>query len=179
MDLLLPAEGRLLDIGCGFGLWTAYFAQMAPARRILGIDRSARRIQVARDVARALSLDAEFLASDVRDAPLEGSFDGAYVLDVLHHIPHDDQCAVLERLRAKLRPGGVLVIKDITTEPYHELKFTELLDRMMVGPDEPLAYRHHEEWRALLEELGFSVRVVRVPDVLPYPHVVLSATRIG
>lgn len=27
MDLLLPSEGRILDVGCGFGLWTAYFGQ--------------------------------------------------------------------------------------------------------------------------------------------------------
>jgi hypothetical protein len=25
--------------------------------------------------------------------------------------------------------------------------------------------------------MGFKVRMVRVPDVLPYPHVVIAATR--
>jgi hypothetical protein len=29
----------------------------------------------------------------------------------------------------------------------------------------------------MLTELGFSVRMVRVPDVLPYPHVVIAATK--
>ena len=32
MDLLLPDEGRILDIGCGFGLFAAYFAQTQPGR---------------------------------------------------------------------------------------------------------------------------------------------------
>src|SRR5262245_4766459 len=36
MDLLLPDEGRILDIGCGFGLFAAYFAQTQPERRIVG-----------------------------------------------------------------------------------------------------------------------------------------------
>jgi hypothetical protein len=26
-------------------------------------------------------------------------------------------------------------------------------------------------------KMGFKVRIVRVPDVLPYPHVVIAATR--
>jgi SAM-dependent methyltransferase len=179
MDLLLPSEGRILDVGCGFGLWAAYFAQMQPARRIVGVDPAERRIAMARRVAERVGAPARFVVGDVRSAALdrEGPFDAAYVLDVLHHIPADDQVAVLERLRDALAPGGLLVIKDITTEPWLGLKFTEVLDRAMVGLSEPLAYRHHREWRTLLERLGFLVRVVRVPDVLPYPHVVIAARR--
>jgi SAM-dependent methyltransferase len=177
MDLLLPAEGRLLDVGCGFGLWSAYFGQMQPGRRLVGVDPAEGRIAMARRVAERCAVTAEFIADDVRTARLEGPFAGAYILDVLHHIPHDDQRPVLERLRDLLAPDGVLVIKDITTDPWWGLAFTAALDRAMVGLREPLGYRHHDEWRALLEELGFRVRVVRVPDVLPYPHVVIAATR--
>ena len=71
----------------------------------------------------------------------------------------------------------MLIVKDITTEPRSGLLFTELLDRLMVGWNEPLAYRHHREWGAMLTELGFKVRMVRVPDVLPYPHVVIAAVK--
>ncbi len=71
----------------------------------------------------------------------------------------------------------MLIIKDITTEPHYQLLFTKLLDRLMVGLEEPLAYRHHRDWGALLASTGFKVRMVRVPDVLPYPHVVIAATR--
>jgi SAM-dependent methyltransferase len=178
MDLLLPDEGRVLDVGCGFGLFAAYFGQTGPRRSIVGIDPDARRVALASRVAANLSLRThEFHVGDVRSAPLEGPFAAAYVLDVMHHIPSRDQRAVLERLRDLIEPGGVLLIKDITTEPRFELKFTELLDRLMVGWDEELAYRHHKEWGAMLAELGFKVRIVRVPDVLPYPHVVIAATR--
>ena len=95
----------------------------------------------------------------------------------MHHIPASDQLPMLERLRDLLAPRGVLVVKDITTEPAFGLKFTELLDRVMVGWNEPLAYRHHREWGEMLGRLGFHVRMVRVPDVLPYPHVVIAATK--
>jgi 2-polyprenyl-3-methyl-5-hydroxy-6-metoxy-1,4-benzoquinol methylase len=177
MDLLLPDEGRILDIGCGFGLFAAYFGQTQPARRIVGVDPNERRIVMARQVCASLGLENEFIAGDARDVALGGKFAGAYVLDVMHHIPKDDQLTMLERLRDLLAPRGVLVIKDITTEPHLGLKFTELLDRVMVGWDEPLAYRHHREWGEMLTSLGFHVRMVRVPDLLPYPHVVIAATK--
>lgn len=182
MDLLLPDEGRILDVGCGFGLFASYFGQMQPRRRIFGVDPNARRIALARRVATSVGLvgpDAPtFHEGDVRDAELVGPFEGIYVLDVMHHIPAADQAPVLERLRDLLVPGGVLVIKDITTEPHYQLLFTKLLDRLMVGLDEPLGYRHHKDWGALLTTLGFKVRMVRVPDVLPYPHVVIAATKL-
>jgi 2-polyprenyl-3-methyl-5-hydroxy-6-metoxy-1,4-benzoquinol methylase len=113
----------------------------------------------------------------VRTARIEGPFAGAYVLDVMHHIPSRDQRSVLARLHELLAPGGVLLMKDITTEPRHELVFTELMDRVMVGWTEELTYRHHREWGEMLTEIGFRVRIVRVPDFLPYPHVVIAATK--
>jgi 2-polyprenyl-3-methyl-5-hydroxy-6-metoxy-1,4-benzoquinol methylase len=178
MDLLLPDEGRILDVGCGFGLFAAYFGQTQPARRIVGVDPSAKRIDLARHVATTLGLrDHTFVVGDVRVAAVEGPFDAVYVLDVMHHLPREDQARVLERLRSLLVPGGILVLKDITTEPRFGLLFTELLDRLMVGWNEPLAYRHHREWGEMLTGLGFKVRMVRVPDVLPYPHVVIAARK--
>jgi 2-polyprenyl-3-methyl-5-hydroxy-6-metoxy-1,4-benzoquinol methylase len=179
MDLLLTDEGRILDVGCGFGLFAAYFGQTHPRRRIVGVDPDARRIGIARRVAERLDLrEHRFAVGDVREAALQGPFDAAYVLDVMHHLPRGDQRRVLERLRALLVPGGMLIVKDITTEPRAGLLFTEALDRLMVGWHQPLAYRHHREWSEMLSELGFKVRMVRVPDVLPYPHVVIAATKL-
>src|SRR5213078_4969324 len=168
MDLLLPAEGRILDVGCGFGLFAAYFAQTQPQRRLTGIDTNPRRIAMASGVMASLGCTGhQFIVGDARAAHglAGGRFDAIYVLDVMHHVPRDDQEALLVSLHDLLEPGGVLVLKDITTEPRFGLKFTELLDRVMVGWDEPLAYRHHDEWGQLLGRLGMRTRAVRVPDI--------------
>ena len=177
MDLLLPAEGRILDVGCGFGLFAAYFAQTQPRRRITGIDTNERRVEMARDLMATLGQPGhEFLACDARAVQevAGGTFNAIYVLDVMHHVPREDQESLLRCLHDLLAPGGVLVLKDITTQPTYGLKFTELLDRVMVGWNEPLAYRHHTEWGAMLDQLGLRTRAVRVPDILPYPHVVIA-----
>lgn len=178
MDLLLPAEGKILDVGCGFGLFAAYFAQTQPERKITGLDLNEKRVEMARTVMEKLGLEGHnFIAADARDVAkvAAGTYDAIYVLDVMHHVPREGQAELLASLYDLLAPGGVLVLKDITTEPTFGLKFTEYLDRLMVGWNEPLAYRHHSEWGQMLGDLGMRIRAVRVPDILPYPHVVIAA----
>jgi ubiquinone/menaquinone biosynthesis C-methylase UbiE len=179
MNLALPDRGRLLDVGCGFGLFSVYFALVSPGRVIHGVDPNPRRVAQARRLAAELGV-ADRVRYEVGTAealPLREPYDAIYMLDVLHHVPTDAQVPLLHRLRRLVAPGGTLLIKEVTTDAPFQLAFTELLDRVMVGGDEPLGYRHHREWGALLQRLGFAVRTVRVPDILPYPHVVMVARR--
>lgn len=176
IDLLLPTHGRILDVGCGFGLFAGYFGQTQPKRVMVGLDPDANRIDQARSVARTLGHHHhEFICGTAEGTLPDGTFDAAYVMDVMHHLSKEDQIPVLKALKSHLKPGGVLIIKDVTTEPRSQLLFTEALDRAMIGMKAPLHYRHHREWSDILTDLGFETRVVRVPDVLPYPHVVLTA----
>jgi 2-polyprenyl-3-methyl-5-hydroxy-6-metoxy-1,4-benzoquinol methylase len=176
LNLLLPESGRILDVGCGFGLFSAYFSLVAPGRSIVGVDLSEKRVQIARNVKEQLGLvNNEYLCGTVDATNPTGPFDGIFMLDVLHHVHPAEQRQLLERLRGLLSPRGVLIIKDVTTDSPFKLRFTEVLDRVMVGPWAPLAYRHHKEWVEELRSLDLSVRVVRVPDILPYPHVVFVA----
>ena len=119
----------------------------------------------------------EYQVGTAEALPLDRPYDAVYMMDVLHHLHRDAQIPLLHRLRRLVAPGGTLLLKDVTTDAPLKLAFTELLDRLMVGWHEPLSYRHHREWSALLQRLGFHVRTVRVPDVLPYPHVVMLAKR--
>ena len=63
---------RILDIGCGFGLFAAYFGQTQPKRSIVGIDPDARRIKMAERVADSLGLAQHtFLAKDARELSVD------------------------------------------------------------------------------------------------------------
>src|SRR5216117_2955117 len=42
-----PERGEILDLGCGFGLFSLYYAIMGPERRVTGVDLNPRRIEMA------------------------------------------------------------------------------------------------------------------------------------
>jgi SAM-dependent methyltransferase len=63
----LPERGRVLDLGCGFGLFSLYYASVHPGLRLEGLDRNPRRIAMAR----AFWRDAGILILDEPSSSLD------------------------------------------------------------------------------------------------------------
>jgi SAM-dependent methyltransferase len=97
-----------LEIGCGKGEFSRRLAQRS--ERVLALDLSPEMIRIAR--ARSAHLtNIEFQIADVMsyDLPPEG-FDCIATIATLHHLPLRE---VLLKMKAALKPGGVLLVLDL------------------------------------------------------------------
>jgi cyclopropane fatty-acyl-phospholipid synthase-like methyltransferase len=167
----LPAEGAVLDIGCGFGLFSLYYAATAPGRFVHGLDVNSGRIALARRAAARLRLDnVAYEESDARDFKGDGEVSAAYMLDIVHHVPPASVPPLLRALRRALPAGGRLLVKDVDTRPAPKRWFTWLLDKAM-APAVPVHYWSTDALAGALEGAGFVVRRHLMVDWLPYPHV--------
>jgi cyclopropane fatty-acyl-phospholipid synthase-like methyltransferase len=167
----LPATGAVLDIGCGFGLFSLYYAATAPGRFVRGLDLDARRVGMARRAAARLGLhNVQYEQGDARDFKGDVEVEAAYMLDIVHHVPAPAVPPLLAALRRCLPPGGRLLVKDVDTRPAAKRWFTWALDRAM-APRTPVRYWSAEELTAALTRAGFDVRRHLMVDILPYPHV--------
>lgn len=111
---LAPA-GRMLDVGCGNGATLRAFGQVAPGWRKTGTEFDAKYRAEVESIPNTEPLHV---------GPVEnvrGSFDVITMIHVLEHIV--DPVAVLETLRGKLAPGGLLLIE----VPHHPANPFELL----------------------------------------------------
>lgn len=98
----LPARARVCDVGCGPALDGARFAEAG--FRVIGVDLSAGMLRNARR-----GLPGMVVQADMRELPLRpASLDGAWCVASLLHVPEQSTVAVLEQVRAALRPGGIL-----------------------------------------------------------------------
>lgn len=173
----LPARGRVLDLGCGFGLFSLYYASVLPEVRLQGLDRNPRRIAMAQTAARRLGLaNVRYDVGDVMDFRGGEGFDAVYMLDIVHHIPVEAVRPLLEQVAKVLPPDGMLVIKDVDRTPAYKRWFTLALDKIM-DPTTPVHYWEAGELTALLSDIGFGVRRHLMVDILPYPHVLYICRR--
>jgi len=188
---VIPDAARLVDLGCGQGLLAAWLRSARtlyeagtwpsgwPPPPIIGgyfgVELMPSDVARAR---RALHGDAEFAPGDMRTAAF-GRADVVVILDVLHYVDFADQGSLLRRVRAALRPGGVLVarIGDAAGGPGF---------RWSVWSDHAVAFcrghrlrrlycRSTAEWTAVLAELGFVVDAAPMRQGTPFANTLLVA----
>ena len=191
---LLRGYPRILDLGCGQGLLAAWLRAAAhcyergtwprawpPAPRpqsMRGIELRAREVERAR---RALGPGCEVVHADIRRAVF-GSADAVVILDVLHYIPAPSQREVLQRVRAALPRGGLLLLRVGDADGGLRFHLTQWVDKavMLTHGHRPLDLhcRSIEQWRQLLCDCGFDTRAEPMSHGTPFANVLLIALAI-
>jgi len=98
----------VLEIGCGTGAFARHLA--GRSQHVLALDLSPEMIRIARESSEQFP-NIEFQLADVRDQPLPvESFDCIASIATLHHLPFPE---ILLKMKAALKPGGVLLVLDL------------------------------------------------------------------
>jgi SAM-dependent methyltransferase len=135
----LPAQARVLDLGCGNG---ALLGQLAPrVVRGVGVDRSPRMIELARGrAANTPSLSFETVSGPALPFA-DASFDVVVSLLSFRYLDWDP---MMNEIRRVLAPGGRILIVDMVTVPtrWRELPlFAGSKARQLVGQARRPAFR--------------------------------------
>jgi 2-polyprenyl-3-methyl-5-hydroxy-6-metoxy-1,4-benzoquinol methylase len=107
-DFLFLKNGRLLDVGCGNGWISAYFAQKG--MDVLGIDFSEKQIALCNAMKKERGIsNLEFrcvniVAFDPQEIPVK--FDSIMINAFLHHLTAQEINQVLRLLGGMLQDGG-------------------------------------------------------------------------
>lgn len=143
----LHAPGRLLDVGCAYGMFLA-------RARTRGWDISG--VDVAEDCAeQARATGATIHIGDLLEVEFPGKYDVIAMLDVIEHLP--DPAASLARCFELLLPGGVLVLETGDRDS----PWARLLGRRwyFLDPPQHLFYFTPGSVEKVLRRSGFTGRI--------------------
>jgi len=172
LSLGLQGKNRLLEVGCGFGLFGCYFATVNPEVRYCGYDLNRKRVERANLAAARLGLkNATFHCADARDLNVEGEFDAALFVDLMHHVDDETKTRLVAMVADRLKPDGRLIVKDVTTHPAFKIGFTWALDVLMTRSFD-MHYWNESQFHRLLYRHFESIKTYPIADWLPYPHIV-------
>ncbi len=192
----LPAQGHVVDIGCGQGLlaslmasidamhaqgrWPAHWPAPPLGNRYTGIELMPRDVARAETALAGLVPKPGFVCGDMREVPLPPC-DAVVILDVLHYVDHAAQAALLKRVAQALRPGGRLLLRVGDADSRRGFVISQWVDRivtMVRGHRVPPTYgRPLRAWVALLQQQGFRVQPLPMSQGTPFANVLLVAER--
>lgn len=109
-QVLRATAGRVLDLGCGPGLYTARLAKLG--HRCVGIDISPASISYARTEAERQALACDYRLEDLRAADFGSGFDLVlFAFGAFNAFPPAAAAALLAKARGAVRPSGALVLE--------------------------------------------------------------------
>ena len=108
----LPADARILDVGCGKGFLLYEFTQVLPGARVAGIDISDYGVRNAKEEVRPLLQIASAPALPFRDR----SFDLVISILTLHNLYTYDLWKALEEIERVGRGAKYVVVETYRNE---------------------------------------------------------------
>ncbi len=123
---------RILDVGCAQATLAMKLAEAG--HYVTAVDVRQSFLDYARSRYTHGSID--FVCANVLEDPLEGEFDLIFANQILEHVVRPDE--ILEALRERLRPGGLLV----ASTPNHDYVMNDLPSFEQLG--DPMQYAHLE-----------------------------------
>lgn len=107
---------RCIDLGCGGGEVTFELAKLiAPDGTVVGVDMDEIELALAREAAAERGItNVEFRTLNVNDWDEPATYDVVFSRFLLQHL--SQPVALLRRMWAAVRPGGVIVVEDADHE---------------------------------------------------------------
>lgn len=179
IEAALPDSGRILEIGCGHGLFSTYAALAGENRQLHGTDIDADKISHAQRAALALPQRLSFAVSQSGEIP-PGPWDAIVIIDVLYLLDAAVQHRLLADCLAQLRPGGKLLVKEMATKPgwkvaWNQFQETLSVKVLRITEGRELTFLPSEELARGLEKLGAHTSLERLDQGRMHPHQLLTA----
>lgn len=159
LDSVVPRQGFILDLGCGYGMATHWLSCFTDGRSFLGLDYDEDKIRVAQRTAPESSR-IKFEMGDILNVEYP-ECDTILLLDVLHYWTLENQQSILNKARAALRPGGRLILRDgarAESAAHRRVDFWERI-ATRIGHNqtkEGLHFQTLAELEAALKRAGFA-----------------------
>ena len=170
-------QRTLLDLGCGHGIFLALARRMRPGLNLIGIDLDPEKIRQAKQAFAKAKLSGHQLAvMSIADFP-EGSADYIAILDVMYLVPLVLWAGILKTCYDSLKPGGLLLLKEMNTEKHGKLAILKAEETLAVkifgltmGEESSFTFPPPEEIRSQLKSVGFDVEEVPLDRGYHVPH---------
>ncbi|RGD49347.1 1-acyl-sn-glycerol-3-phosphate acyltransferase [Bacteroides sp. AM16-13] len=161
---LIPVQGQITDIGCGYGPLCYMLSLLSEDREILGIDYDEDKIALAQH-GWLRNEHLQFRHGNALEYPLPES-DVFILNDMLHYMSYEHQRTLLLKCADRLRSQGMIIIRDgnsANTSKHRLTRFTELLSTRIFNFNRTTGELHfttETQLREIAVTCGMNVEII-------------------
>jgi len=158
---LLPPRARVLDLGCGEGRDSVFFAAQGFA--VTGVETSVAGLRKAERLGQERGVEVRWVHANMVHLALDGPFDLVYSCGAVHYVPRGERARFFRRLQRLTRPGGYHGFVVFTDRLIYAEK-GEIIDYFAPGE---LLRPYGDDWRILACD---EDAIVCARDGTPHRH---------
>jgi len=163
-DKHVPRQGKIMDIGCGYGFMSYMLYFLSNKRLLTGLDYDTEKIETARHCA-GKTKDINFVATDVFEYPFTAQ-DAFILSDVLHYFNEEKQEILIRKCISHLNPNGKIIIRDADkqlTKRHWGTRYTEFFSTTSgfnLMKEGQLYFTSREKIESIINQYDLSLTVL-------------------
>ncbi|WP_020374997.1 class I SAM-dependent methyltransferase [Sulfobacillus thermosulfidooxidans] len=115
---LIPAGGKVIDLGCGSGTDAIFLAKLG--FRVIGLDISKVALDIAHQKSMQAQVSVEWIHANALNMPVDtGSCDFVSDRGLMHHLILSEQQRYIQEVARILKPHGRFLLRGASHD-YHE-----------------------------------------------------------
>ncbi len=182
--LVPPGVGAVVELGCSAGVFANVLKARRPELDVVGVDVDENKVAAALKTVRGREGITFALDDATAYVANRGPFDAVAVVDMLYLLPPGRQDEFISLAAGRLRPGGYLIIKEMTDRPVWKRLWCYLQEWFAVrvfGLTEGggVFLRAGDDYRIAMERAGLEVETFDLTRGYPHPHFALRGRKAG
>jgi len=175
LDIILESIGKekkVFDIGFGNGSLLTLILEYLSPKKNGGIEIDKNLLDNANFILSDYNIDKELMLFNGSQIPTEiANYNVITIIDVLHHIPKQNQFKFLDELFQKISPNSIVIIKDIDADSPLVL-FNKLHD-LVLSKQKTYERGLNELLNFLQKRKNIKIEYSKKSRMLVYPHYML------
>jgi uncharacterized protein len=150
----MNAPKAIVDVGTGYGVPAAWLLELYPGARLYGIEPDEKRRRIASWVVGDRGVVSPGRAPELPDFP--GKADAVLLIDMIHYLHDGELALLLDRIRKRISPKGLLIIR--ATIPHNSHSALRTIEMLWIRLNSlTMNYRGESDIIRLIKKAGFSV----------------------
>jgi SAM-dependent methyltransferase len=173
-----------VELGCSAGVFANVLKAQRPEVDVVGVDADENKVAAAVKTVRGRR-GIKFVLDDAYGyVESRGPFDAVAAVDMLYLFPPGRQDELIYLVADKLRPGGYLIIKEMTDRPVWKRRWCYLQEWLAVRvlgltDGAGVFLRAGDDYGVAMERTGLEVETFDLTRGYPYPHFALRGRKVS